>query len=63
MPRPWGTDDSMTKLGAPGLQKGVLPELLSALPLKHLPGLTLHKLVLRKGDFPDKTFGILTSRG
>jgi hypothetical protein len=53
----------MTKLGAPGLQKGVLPELLSALPLKHLPGLTLHKLVLRKGDFPDKTFGILTSRG
>jgi hypothetical protein len=64
MRRPWGTDDDMTQLRDSGLQKGELLELLSALPLRHLPSLSLYlKLVLKEGDLPDKAFSILTSRG
>jgi hypothetical protein len=63
MPCQWGTDDGVAQLGAPGLHKGELLELLLALPLKHLLGLTLHcKLALKEGDLLDKAFGILMSR-
>jgi hypothetical protein len=64
MPRPWGTDDGMAQLGAPGLQKGELLKLLSVLPLRRFSSLTLHrKLTLKEGDLLDKAFSILTSRG
>jgi hypothetical protein len=64
MPHPVGTDDGVVQLRASGLQKGELLKLLSALPLRHLPGLMLCcKLALKEGDLLDKAFGILTSRG
>jgi hypothetical protein len=64
MPRPRGTDDNVTQLKAPGLYKGELFELFSVLPLRHLPGLKLHrKLTLMENDLPDVVLSILTSRG
>jgi hypothetical protein len=64
MPHPWGTDDGMTQLGTSGLQKGELLELLSVLPLRHLPGPTLrHKLILKEGDLLGKALGIFMGRG
>jgi hypothetical protein len=54
----------MAQLGTPGLQKSELLKACLVLPLRHLPGLTLcHKLILEEGDFPCKTFSVLTSRG
>jgi hypothetical protein len=45
-------------------KKAELLELCSTLPLRHLPGLMSHrKLILKEGNFPDKAFGILMSRG
>jgi hypothetical protein len=64
MHHPWRTNDGMTQLGTPSLQKGDLLELFLALPLRHLLGLTLHcKLILKEGDLPGKGFDIFTSRG
>jgi hypothetical protein len=57
MPCPWGTNDGVAQLRAPGLQKGEPLKFLSLLPLRHLSDLTLHqKLALKEG-------GILMSRG
>jgi hypothetical protein len=54
----------MTQLRAMSLQKGELLELLSALPLRHLPSLTLRgKLILKKGDLTSKAFTIFMSSG
>jgi hypothetical protein len=54
----------MTQLGTSGLQKGELLELLSVLPLRHLPGPTLrHKLILKEGDLLGKALGIFMGRG
>jgi hypothetical protein len=64
MPRSWGTNDGMTQLETPGLQKGELPKLFSALPLRHLPSLTLRcKLIIKEGNLPGKAFDIFTGRG
>jgi hypothetical protein len=64
MPRPWGTDDGMTQLGTPGLQKDELLKLFSMLPLRHLPGPILqHKHLLTEGDRLGKAFGTFTGRG
>jgi hypothetical protein len=54
----------VTQLRALGLHKGELLELLSVLPLKHLPSLTLRDhLFLKKGNLTGKAFGIFMSRG
>jgi hypothetical protein len=54
----------MAQLKALVLQKGELLKLLSVLPFRHLPDLTLrHKLALKEGDLSDKAFYILASRG
>jgi hypothetical protein len=54
----------MAQLRTPGLQKSELLKACLVLPLRHLLGLTLcRKLVLEEGDFPCKTFSVLTSRG
>jgi hypothetical protein len=64
----------MAQLGALGLQKGELLNLLPVLPLRHLPpmfgishrvrqaaGILL--IQLKEGDLPDMAFCILVSRG
>jgi hypothetical protein len=64
MPHPWVTDDGVAQLGTPGLQKGELLKLLSALPLRHLPGPVLHhNLILKESYHPGKAFSILARRG
>jgi hypothetical protein len=64
MPHPWGTDNGVTQLRAPGLLKGELPKLFSVLPIRLLLGSMLrHKLALKEGDLLDKVFSILASRG
>jgi hypothetical protein len=64
MPSLWGIYDGMTQLKTSGLQKGELLKLFSVLPLRNLPGMTLHrKLILKEDDLPGKAFGIFTSRG
>jgi hypothetical protein len=64
MPYLWGIDIGVAQLRASGLQKGELLKLLLMLPLRHLLGPTLRcKLILKEGDLPDKSFGILMSRG
>ncbi len=39
MPRPWGSDNGVAQLRAPGLQKGELLKLLPTLPLRRLPSM------------------------
>jgi hypothetical protein len=64
MPHPWGTNNGVAQLRAPGLQKGELHKLLSTHPLRHLSGLTLdRKLALKEGDLLDKAFNILAVIG
>jgi hypothetical protein len=56
-------DDRKAQLRAPSLQKGELLELLSVLPLKHLPHPTLlRKLILKEHDFSREAIGVSTSR-